>query len=53
MELTEEVKVLLLNTAKELVLPLLVVDKSINLCKYPSGWFFRHGAVRTGHLILK
>jgi thioredoxin reductase len=35
------------------VLPLSVVDNSINLCKYTSGWFFRHGAVRTGHLILK
>ena len=35
------------------VLPLLVVDNSINLCKYTAGWFVRHGAVRTGHLILK
>ncbi len=37
----------------DVVLPLLRVDKSINLCKYPSDWFFRHGAARTGHLILE
>jgi hypothetical protein len=24
------------------------VDKSINLCKHTSGWFFRHEAARTG-----
>ena len=29
-----------------------MVDKSINLCKYTSGWFFRHEAVRTSHLSL-
>ena len=37
----------------QVVLPLLVVDNSINLCKYTAGWFFRHEAVRTGHLILE
>jgi hypothetical protein len=35
------------------VLPLLMVDNSISLCKHTSGWFFRHWAVRTGHLILE
>jgi hypothetical protein len=38
---------------QKVVLPLLMVDNSINLCKFTSSWFFRHGAVRTGHLILK
>ena len=42
-----------LSTAKRGVLSLLVVDNSINLSKYTVGWFFRHGAVRTDHLILK
>jgi hypothetical protein len=36
-----------------LVLPLSMVDNSISLCKHISGWFFRHGAVRIGHLILE
>jgi hypothetical protein len=36
-----------------LVLPLDMVDNSISLCKHPSGWFFRHWAARTGHLILE
>jgi hypothetical protein len=31
----------------------LMVDNSIGLCKHPSGWFFRHGAARTGYLILE
>jgi len=35
------------------VLPLDMVDKSVTLCKDPSGWCFRHEAVRTGHLSLE
>jgi hypothetical protein len=35
------------------VLPLDRVDNSINLCKHTSGWYFRHWAVWTGHLILE
>jgi len=37
----------------QVVLPLDMVDKSVTLCKDPSGWCFRHEAVRTGHLSLE
>lgn len=30
-----------------------MVDNSNSLCNPPLGWFFRHGAVQTGHLFPK
>jgi hypothetical protein len=48
-----EVRKQIVDAIKHLVLPLDMVDNSISLCKHLSGWFFRHWAARTGHLILE
>jgi hypothetical protein len=39
--------------AELVVLPSDMVDNSNSLCTSPLGWFFRHGAVRTGYLFPK